>query len=51
MYRAYNMGIGLVLVIAADEVDRAIAALPEARRHRQETTPYDCTGPRVQMDV
>jgi len=50
MYRAYNMGIGLVLVIAADEVDRAIAALPELVVIG-ETTPYDGTGPRVQMDA
>lgn len=50
MYRAYNMGIGLVLVVAADEVDRAIAALPELVVIG-ETTPYDGTGPRVQLDL
>jgi len=50
MYRAYNMGIGLVLVVAADEVDRALTALPELVVIG-ETTPYDGTGPRVQLDL
>lgn len=31
MYRVFNMGIGLVLVLAADQADRAMEALPEAR--------------------
>jgi phosphoribosylamine--glycine ligase/phosphoribosylformylglycinamidine cyclo-ligase len=30
MYRVFNMGIGLVLVVEAGEVDRALAALEEA---------------------
>ena len=50
MYRTYNMGIGLVLVITADEVNRAITALPELVVIG-ETTSYDGTGPRVRLDL
>ena len=31
MYRVFNMGIGLVLVLAADQADQALEALPQAR--------------------
>jgi len=30
MYQVFNMGIGLVIVIAPEEVAKALAVLPEA---------------------
>ncbi|MCU0521816.1 MAG: phosphoribosylformylglycinamidine cyclo-ligase [Anaerolineae bacterium] len=49
MYRAYNMGIGMVLVVPAAEVDRALTALPELIVIG-ETIPHNGTGLRVQLE-
>ena len=46
MYRVYNMGIGLVAMVAPDDVDTALAALPEAIVIG-ETTAWDGSGPRI----
>jgi len=46
MYRVYNMGMGLVAMVAQDDVDTALAALPEAVVIG-ETTAWDGSGPRV----
>ena len=48
MYRTYNMGIGLVLILAQDDVDRALSALPELAVIG-EIVAWDNTGPRVQL--
>ncbi|MGC9521498.1 MAG: phosphoribosylamine--glycine ligase [Anaerolineae bacterium] len=48
MYRVYNMGIGLVLVVPEADVDRARAALPELVV-MGETTAYEGIGPRIQL--
>ena len=49
MYRAYNMGIGMVLVVPRADVDRALTALPELVVIG-ETTSSDGVGPRVRLD-
>ncbi len=46
MYRVYNMGMGLVAMVAPDDVDTALAALPEAVVVG-ETTAWDGSGPRI----
>jgi phosphoribosylamine--glycine ligase / phosphoribosylformylglycinamidine cyclo-ligase len=46
MYRVYNMGIGLVVMVAPDDVNTALAALPEAIVIGQ-TTAWDGSGPRI----
>jgi phosphoribosylamine--glycine ligase / phosphoribosylformylglycinamidine cyclo-ligase len=48
MYRVYNMGIGLILMVAPEEVDRARAALPELIV-MGEAIAYEGTGPRVRL--
>ncbi len=48
MYRVFNMGIGLVLIIAPDTVDRAIVAVPEAVVIGQVVT-WDGSAPRVRI--
>ncbi|RLC58514.1 MAG: phosphoribosylformylglycinamidine cyclo-ligase, partial [Chloroflexota bacterium] len=49
MYRVFNMGIGLVLLVAADEVDRALDALSGEAVVIGETVPWDGSGPRVRL--
>ena len=49
MYRVFNMGIGLVLLVAADEVDRALDALSGEAVVVGETVPWDGSGPRVRL--
>ncbi|MCJ7549590.1 MAG: AIR synthase-related protein, partial [Anaerolineae bacterium] len=46
MYRVYNMGMGLVAVVAPDDVDTTLAALPEAVVIGGTTT-WDGSGPRI----
>ena len=46
MYRIFNMGIGFVVIVAAAEVDRARAALPELIVIG-EATAHEAAGPRV----
>ncbi len=48
MYRTYNMGIGLVLILAQEDVDRALSALPELVIIG-ETVAWDGTGPRIRL--
>jgi len=48
MYRVYNMGIGMVLIVPAEDVDTALAAVPEARVIG-ETAPWDGLTPRVTL--
>ena len=49
MYRAFNMGIGMVLIVDPQEVDRALSALPELIVIG-ETTSHDGTRPRILLD-
>lgn len=46
MFRTFNMGIGMVLVVAAEDVDVAVAALPELIRlgEVQEGSGVEYTG-------
>ncbi|MCJ7735691.1 MAG: phosphoribosylformylglycinamidine cyclo-ligase, partial [Anaerolineae bacterium] len=46
MYRVYNMGMGLIAMVAPDDVDTALAAVPEAAVIG-ETTAWDGSGPRI----
>jgi len=46
MYRVYNMGMGLVVMVAPDDIDTALAALPEAIIIG-ETVAWDGSGPRI----
>jgi phosphoribosylformylglycinamidine cyclo-ligase len=46
MYRVYNMGIGLVAMVAPDEVNTALAAVQDAVVIG-ETTAWDGGGPRI----
>ena len=46
MYRVYNMGMGLVAMVAPDDVDTALAAVPGALVIG-ETTAWDGSGPRI----
>ncbi|MGC9348022.1 MAG: phosphoribosylamine--glycine ligase, partial [Anaerolineae bacterium] len=46
MYRVFNMGIGMVLILAPDDVDAARAAQPELKIIG-ETIAWDGNGPRV----
>ncbi len=48
MYRVFNMGIGMVVLVALEDVDRAQVALPEAVVIG-EAAPWDGTGPRVRL--
>ncbi len=48
MYRVFNMGVGLVLVVSPGEVGAALAALPEAFVVG-EAVAWDGVGPRVEM--
>ncbi|MHB0857588.1 MAG: phosphoribosylformylglycinamidine cyclo-ligase [Anaerolineae bacterium] len=47
MYRVFNMGIGMVVIVAPDDVDAAQLALPEARIIG-EATPHT-RGPRLAL--
>jgi len=46
MYHVFNMGIGLVVLVAPEDVDRALAAVPEATVIG-ETIPWDGTSTQV----
>ena len=46
MYRVYNMGMGLVAMVAPDDLDTALAAVPEAVAIG-ETTAWNGNGPRI----
>ena len=48
MYRVFNMGIGMTVLVAADEVNRALATLPEARVIG-EVIPREDHGPQVTL--
>ncbi len=48
MYRVYNMGIGIVLLLGRRDVDRARAILPEALVIGQAVA-WDGSGPRVTL--
>jgi phosphoribosylformylglycinamidine cyclo-ligase len=48
MYHVFNMGIGLVVLVAPEDVEPALAALPEAHVIGEATT-WDGAGPRVQL--
>lgn len=48
MYRVFNMGIGLVLIVAPEDVEQAQFALPEAVVIGH-TNAWDGRGPRVQI--
>ncbi|MGC9335770.1 MAG: phosphoribosylformylglycinamidine cyclo-ligase, partial [Anaerolineae bacterium] len=48
MYRVFNMGIGLVLVVAPEEVEAALSAVPEAAVIGRAVT-WDGSGPRVRI--
>jgi phosphoribosylamine--glycine ligase/phosphoribosylformylglycinamidine cyclo-ligase len=48
MYRVFNMGIGMVLVVSPRDVDRALSALPEMRVVG-ETVAWDERSPRVEL--
>jgi phosphoribosylformylglycinamidine cyclo-ligase len=54
MYRVFNMGMGMVLVCAAEEADRALAALADSfggspARLIGEIVPWDGKGEQVQL--
>ena len=46
MYRVFNMGIGLVLLLSPEEAERAVRILPEARPIGR-VVPWDGSAPRV----
>ncbi len=48
MYRVFNMGIGMVVIVAPEDVDAALAAVPEALVIG-ETTTWDSQGARVRL--
>ncbi|MBN1955916.1 MAG: phosphoribosylamine--glycine ligase [Anaerolineae bacterium] len=48
MYRVFNMGIGLVIVVGPEMVTQALAAVPEARVIGQ-ITRWNGQGPRVEL--
>jgi phosphoribosylamine--glycine ligase / phosphoribosylformylglycinamidine cyclo-ligase len=48
MYRVFNMGIGLVLILAPEETEQALSQLPEALVIGH-TTAWDGREPRVQL--
>jgi phosphoribosylamine--glycine ligase/phosphoribosylformylglycinamidine cyclo-ligase len=47
MYHVFNMGIGLVLLVAAEEVGHALDALPGEIVVIGQAVPWDGSGPRV----
>lgn len=49
MYQVFNMGVGLVLLVAAQEVERALAALSGKVLVIGRAVPWDGTGPRVRL--
>jgi phosphoribosylformylglycinamidine cyclo-ligase len=49
MYQVFNMGVGLVLLVAAQEVERALAALSGEALVIGRAIPWDGTGPRVRL--
>jgi len=48
MHRVFNMGIGMVVIVAPGDVDAALAAVPEAVIIG-ETEPWDGLGTRVRL--
>ena len=48
MYRVFNMGVGMVVIVAPEDVDAALAAVPEAIVIG-ETEPWDGQSPRVRL--
>jgi phosphoribosylamine--glycine ligase/phosphoribosylformylglycinamidine cyclo-ligase len=48
MYHVFNMGIGLVVLVGPEDVEAALAALPEAQVIG-EAVPWAGTGPRVRL--
>lgn len=48
MYRVFNMGVGMVVIVAPEDVDAALAAAPEAVVIG-ETEPWDGQGARVRL--
>ncbi len=48
MYRVFNMGIGMVVIVAPEDVDASLAAVPEALVIG-ETTTWDSQGARVRL--
>jgi phosphoribosylformylglycinamidine cyclo-ligase len=48
MYRVFNMGVGMVVIVAPEDVDVAVAAVPEAIVIG-ETEPWDGQSPRVRL--
>jgi phosphoribosylformylglycinamidine cyclo-ligase len=48
MYRVFNMGIGLVVLVAPEEVEQALASVQEAVVIGQ-TIAWDERGPRVRI--
>jgi len=49
MYRVFNMGIGLVLLVAAEDVDRALGALSGEALVIGEAVPWEGDGPRTRL--
>jgi phosphoribosylamine--glycine ligase/phosphoribosylformylglycinamidine cyclo-ligase len=49
MYQVFNMGMGMIVVVAEDDVDRAIGALSGNAVVVGETVEWDGSGPRVQL--
>jgi phosphoribosylformylglycinamidine cyclo-ligase len=49
MYEVFNMGIGLVAIMAADEADEALDALGGEAVVMGRVVPWDGTGPRVRL--
>ena len=48
MYRVYNMGIGMVIILGSEDVPIALDVLPEARVIGK-TVPWEGAGPRVHL--
>jgi phosphoribosylamine--glycine ligase/phosphoribosylformylglycinamidine cyclo-ligase len=49
MYHVFNMGIGMVVIVGRDDVDKAIEALPGGAVVVGETVKWDGRGPRVEL--
>jgi len=49
MYHVFNMGIGMVLLMAAEKVGQAMDALTEAAFVIGEAVAWDGSGPRIRL--
>jgi phosphoribosylformylglycinamidine cyclo-ligase len=49
MYHVFNMGVGMVVIVAEDQVDRALEALGEEGVVIGEAVAWDGQGPRVSL--